>query len=98
MFECGGGEGGDGDERMGETLALASAAGWARVILVGDEPYYRRFGFRRALATALDYPRPVNPDRVLALELVPGAMTGVTGLVNAWSTAPTAGVRSNNPK
>ena len=68
-----------------ETLELARKAGWERVILVGDEPYYRRFGFRRELAGGLDYPRPVNFNRLLARELVPGAMDGVTGLVHRWA-------------
>jgi predicted N-acetyltransferase YhbS len=67
-----------------ETLDLARGQGWERVILVGDEPYYRRFGFRRELALGLDYPRPVNFNRLLARELVPGAMNEVEGLVHRW--------------
>ena len=55
------------------------------MILVGDEPYYRRFGFSRAAATALDYPPPTNPDRLLARALVPGAFDGVAGMVSRWS-------------
>jgi len=68
---------------MRHTLALAPDLGWTRVILVGDPPYYTRFGFRRDLATGLEYPPPTNPDRLLALELVPGAMEGVAGPVTA---------------
>lgn len=68
-----------------ETLELARALGWERVILVGDEPYYRRFGFSRALARALDFPKPVNPNRLLARELVEGAMRGVSGMVRRWN-------------
>lgn len=67
-----------------ETLDLALKAGWERVILVGDEPYYRRFGFRRDLAERLDYPKPVNFNRLLARELVPGAMKDVEGMVHRW--------------
>ncbi len=63
------------------TLEIAPGLGWSRVILVGDAPYYSRFGFRRDLATGLDYPPPTNPDRLLALELEPGAMEGVAGIV-----------------
>ncbi len=62
---------------MRESLARASDADWARVLLVGDEPYYGRFGFRR-----LDHvimPPPTNPARVLGLELQPGAWQGVSG-------------------
>lgn len=62
-----------------DSLERARAAGWARVILVGDEPYYRRFGFARAAALA--FPPPTNPDRLLALELVDGGLAGVSGMV-----------------
>ncbi|MEM6680039.1 MAG: N-acetyltransferase, partial [Pseudomonadota bacterium] len=41
-----------------DSLEEATRLGWHRVLLVGDEPYYRRFGFRRALAVGLDFPRP----------------------------------------
>ncbi|MEM6971535.1 MAG: N-acetyltransferase [Pseudomonadota bacterium] len=69
---------------IAETLDRARAAGWSRVLLVGDAPYYARFGFRRALAAALDFPRPVNPERVLATELSPNAMRDVAGTVVKW--------------
>lgn len=52
---------------------------WRRVMLVGDEPYYGRFGFSKI--QGVDMPPPTNPDRILGLELVPGAWTGVTGKV-----------------
>ncbi len=67
-----------------ETLETARALGWRRVLLVGDEPYYRRFGFTRAAACALDFPKPVNMNRLLAKELVEGAMDGVSGMVRRW--------------
>lgn len=70
---------------VGETLDAAQTLGWTRVILVGDEPYYGRFGFSRALAAALDYPPPVNLNRLLAKELIPGAMSEISGLVQRWS-------------
>ncbi|MBK0400900.1 N-acetyltransferase [Limibaculum sp. M0105] len=69
---------------ISETLDLARKSGWTRVILVGDEPYYRRFGFRRDLALRLDYPKPVNFNRLLARELVPGSMQDVEGMVHRW--------------
>lgn len=70
-----------------DSLARAAACGWTRVILVGDEPYYRRFGFSRAAGRALEYPPPTNPDRLLARELIPGAMAGVAGMVRRWDAA-----------
>lgn len=73
-----------GAQLMRETLDKARDLGWERVILVGDAPYYGRFGFSRALASALDYPKPVNFDRLLAKELRPGAMAGVSGMTRRW--------------
>lgn len=70
---------------IGESLERARDLGWTRAVLVGDEPYYRRFGFTRAVASGLDYPPPTNPDRLLARELVPGAFDGVRGMVSRWT-------------
>jgi predicted N-acetyltransferase YhbS len=67
------------------SLHRAEGLGWSRVILVGDEPYYRRFGFTRDTARGLDYPPPTNPDRLLARALRPGAFDGVAGMVRRWS-------------
>ncbi|MCI4661586.1 MAG: N-acetyltransferase [Neomegalonema sp.] len=64
-----------------DSLELARAQGWERAVLVGDEPYYRRFGFRRALALGLEFPEPTNPNRVLAKELCEGAMADIAGPV-----------------
>lgn len=68
-----------------ESLARAQAGGWTRVMLVGDEPYYRRFGFARLDGVIM--PPPTNPDRVLGQELVPGAWKGVTGRVTRMTEA-----------
>jgi predicted N-acetyltransferase YhbS len=62
---------------IGESLARARAAGAARVMLVGDEPYYGRFGFSRL--EGVEMPPPTNPARVLGLALKPGAWDGVQG-------------------
>ncbi|MCB1352890.1 MAG: N-acetyltransferase [Rhodobacteraceae bacterium] len=70
---------------INESLHKALTTDWTRVILVGDEPYYRRFGFSRATASKLSFPPPTNPDRLLARELVPGAFCGVGGLVQNWA-------------
>lgn len=69
---------------MADTLGHAAKIGWDRVILVGDAPYYRRFGFTREPAQEIDFPKPVNPERVLARALRPGAFDGVAGSVNPW--------------
>ncbi|MFO7853824.1 MAG: N-acetyltransferase, partial [Paracoccaceae bacterium] len=66
---------------IGEAMERAAELGWTRVLLVGDEPYYGRFGFRHALAAEVEFPPPTNPARILARELSSGAMTGVAGPV-----------------
>ena len=61
------------------SLELAGPQGWDRVMLVGDAPYYGRYGFER-----LDHvimPPPTNPDRVLGRALSEGAWAGITGEV-----------------
>ncbi|MCV2880558.1 GNAT family N-acetyltransferase [Actibacterium sp. XHP0104] len=65
-----------------DSLDRAGRAGWARVMLVGDAPYYSRFGFSRL--SEVEMPPPTNPDRVLGYELVDGAWDGVTGTVTRF--------------
>jgi len=62
-----------------ESLDRARDLGWTRVLLVGDAPYYSRFGFARM--SDVKMPPPTNPARVLGLALVPGAWDGVSGQV-----------------
>lgn len=61
------------------SLHKARDLGWGRVLLVGDAPYYSRFGFAKRDDVVM--PPPTNPDRVLGLELIPGAWSGVAGAV-----------------
>lgn len=62
-----------------ESLDLAAGQGWQRALLVGDAPYYSRFGFNRL--DGVEMPPPTNPARVLGRELTPGAWQGVAGKV-----------------
>lgn len=64
---------------MRESLSRAQSMGWSRVMLVGDAPYYSRFGFSKL--EGVEMPPPTNPDRVLGLELRPGAWVDVQGSV-----------------
>ena len=64
-------------------LRDARRLGHGAVILVGDAPYYSRFGFAGATAAGLKLPGPFERHRLLALELVPGALDGAGGLVRA---------------
>ena len=63
--------------------SLAGAEGWDRVMLVGDEPYYVRFGFHRLEGIVM--PPPTNPARVLGRALRPGAWDGLAGDVTRWA-------------
>ncbi len=71
---------------MRACLNRAHDMGWSRVLLVGDYPYYRRFGFRKL--TGVEMPPPTNPDRVLGYDLAPGAWVGVTGRVRRFDAGP----------
>jgi predicted N-acetyltransferase YhbS len=74
---------GIGGSLMRAALARAAALGHAAVLLVGDAPYYERFGFSRTCARALWLPGPYDPGRFLGLELLPGSLEGAGGLVSA---------------
>ena len=65
------------------TRALASAAarGHGAVILLGDAPYYARFGFSGRKTGELTLPGPFERDRLLGLELREGALDGAWGMV-----------------
>lgn len=66
---------------MRTTLARAAADGHALVILVGDAPYYARVGFMKVPEGQLLLPGPVDPNRLLFLELRAGALSSAHGLV-----------------
>lgn len=74
---------GEGLGRLLIEASLDRADGWERVMLVGDAPYYGRFGFHKLPGVVM--PPPTNPARVLGRELVPGAWGGVMGAVSRWS-------------
>lgn len=64
-------------------LRDARRIGHGAVILVGDAPYYSRFSFSAAQAAGLKLPGPFERHRLLALELIPGALDAACGLVRA---------------
>jgi predicted N-acetyltransferase YhbS len=72
---------------VAEALEAARAAGVAVVVLVGDEPYYARLGFRRVPRGQIVLPGPVDADRVLAAELRPGALADYAGSLRAQEGA-----------
>jgi predicted N-acetyltransferase YhbS len=66
---------------MEHALAEATRLGHRIVILVGDAPYYARVGFAREGAKNLQLPGWVDENRFLARALVPGALDGLSGMV-----------------
>jgi predicted N-acetyltransferase YhbS len=66
---------------MQRALAEAKARGHRLIILVGDEPYYARVGFKRVPRGRVSMPGPVDPARLLVSELADGAFEGVMGAV-----------------
>jgi predicted N-acetyltransferase YhbS len=74
---------GVGTAMMRHALAEAARLGHVAVLLVGDAPYYSRFGFSQSGAADLYLPGPVERARFLGLELRPGALAGAEGLVMA---------------
>jgi predicted N-acetyltransferase YhbS len=74
---------GIGSDLMRRAIEHARRRGHRAVLLVGDAPYYGRFGFTAQRTGALRLPGPYAPERLLARELVPDALAGARGLVRA---------------
>jgi len=72
---------GIGARLMQHAVMAARRLGHRAVLLVGDAPYYERFGFSAAKTGALFLPGPYDPRRLLALELTPGALDGALGMI-----------------
>jgi predicted N-acetyltransferase YhbS len=72
---------GIGQELISRALDEAKQKGHRLVLLVGDEPYYGRSGFKVAEKGRITMPGPADPARILVAELVPGAFEGVKGAV-----------------
>ena len=78
---------GIGAALMSRSLEAARTKGHSLMLLVGDQPYYSRFGFKRIPPQHLQLPGPVDPARFLACELEEGALTRARGLVSALPRA-----------
>ncbi len=61
------------------SLKVAARRGWVRVMLVGDAPYYGRYGFENLSDVLM--PPPTNPERVLGRALEKGAWENISGNV-----------------
>jgi predicted N-acetyltransferase YhbS len=78
---------GVGAALMDHALAAARARGHRAVLLLGDAPYYARFGFSAEKARELQLPGAFERERLLALELVRGALDGAWGMIVATGAA-----------
>ena len=72
---------GIGQALMARALDEAKAKGHRLVILVGDEPYYGKAGFRVIPKGQVTLGGPVDPARLLVAELAPGAFEGISGVI-----------------
>jgi predicted N-acetyltransferase YhbS len=72
---------GVGTALMDHALAAATTRGHRAVILLGDAPYYARFGFSGEKMAGLSLPGPFERDRLLGLELIPGALDSACGTI-----------------
>src|SRR5437868_5632667 len=78
---------GIGQKLIARALEQAKAKGHRLVVLVGDEPYYGKSGFKPIPKDQVTLGGPVDPARILIAELVPGAFDGVSGAVRAdWES------------
>ena len=72
---------GVGAALMDHALAAAKARGHRAVILLGDAPYYARFGYSTDKTGELTLPGAFERDRLLGLELGEGALDGAWGMI-----------------
>lgn len=72
---------GFGRRLIGEAIEAARSAGVRLIVLVGDEPYYGRFGFKPVPPGRIRLPGPVDPRRLLWRELKEGALDRARGAV-----------------
>jgi len=75
--------GGIGSALMRLAIAEAARRGHGAILLVGDAPYYARFGFSAEKTDRLSMPGPFEKHRFLALELRDGALDGAAGTLRA---------------
>lgn len=75
---------------LDRALKDAKTKGHRLVLLVGDEGYYTRVGFKRIPKGQVTMPGPVDHTRLLVCELIDGAFAGVSGAVRPdWAFART---------
>ncbi|MCA6124322.1 N-acetyltransferase [Bradyrhizobium sp. WSM 1704] len=78
---------GVGAALMQRALAVARARGHGAVILLGDAPYYVRYGFTAAKTGELSLPGAFERERLLGFELIEGALDGAWGMITPTGAA-----------
>ena len=66
---------------MKHGIEKARQTGFGNILLVGDEPYYKRAGFARIAPGRVRFPGPGDRSRILGLSLKDGALTALSGEV-----------------
>lgn len=72
---------GVGSTLMKEGFRIAKAMGYQTAFLLGDPNYYQRFGYKPSHLYGINH-ESFPAEYLLAKEIVPGALNGVTGLIN----------------
>ena len=83
---------------MAHALKASKQRGHDAVILLGDAPYYTRFGFSAAKTAELSLPGPFERDRLLGLELREGALDGGWGMIVATGQPAAPKIRAPRAK
>ena len=89
---------GIGKALVAHGLAAAAALGHRICVVVGPPAYYRPFGFINASAAGLIMPGPVEPARFQVMELVPGALEGLHGVLQKAEDAESPGALPGLPR
>ena len=79
---------GIGSALIARALEVARERGHRLVVLVGDEPFYGKAGFKQVPKGQVNMPGPVDPARLLVAELAPNAFDGVAGMIRPDWDAP----------
>jgi predicted N-acetyltransferase YhbS len=75
---------GIGIELMHYSMKIARGMHYAAIILVGDAPYYNRFGFVRDVMRGITLPGWVDEERFLGYEIIKGVLSIQHGMLGKW--------------
>ncbi|NVK34893.1 MAG: N-acetyltransferase [Rhodobacteraceae bacterium] len=87
-----------GDRLMRHALHQVAHAGNGSIVLVGDYAYYARFGFAQGLLDQATLPGPLERDRFLGIEFVPGHLAALKGCLNGTGAIDPAAIQHVDPE